>query len=193
MGTPFLGIPDGGDKIDRLLAEQAQRFGIPPHIIDKALAGPRGVPTTRARTTHAYSLQTARGQTIGAVFRSEARQSRDIKFKYEVDVNANGQPADIVPGVMTAQTFSITRFDLFDEILEEVFGEFEIEMLTDQTRGWRIREVWRAPSSILNSRGRRYEYAPAYFSDLGRSQGADDDRLVRVNAQLVWLNKRKIG
>lgn len=193
MGVPFLDSFDLGGDLERFLAEQAQRTGLPPEAISGSLTSSRGIPNTRTRLSHAYRLQTERGQTIGAVFRSEVVQSRNVKFVYENDVNANGQPADIIPGVMTEQAFSIARYDLYEKILEEVFDDFELEMLTDQSRGWRIREIWRAPTNLLNSRGRRYDYGPAYFSRLGRQVDAGDDRIVHVNAELRWLRRRKIS
>lgn len=191
MGSPFFDVPDIRGDAFRELNNLALRSGIDPALLGGVARG-SGVPNTRARLSHAYTLQTGRGQVVGAVFRTENRTSRDVEFEYENDVNANGEPADIVPQIITTQSFAITRWDLYDTIMEEVFGEFEIEMLTDQTRGFKLREVWRAPNLFLNSRGRRYEYLPMWFTDLGREVNADGDRTIRVAATLSYLRKRKV-
>lgn len=190
--TPFLGLPDLSNA-PRDLALLAQRSGLPESVIAGALRGPSAIPTTRTRLSHAYTLRTAQSQVIAAVFRCAVDQTREVELEYENDVNATGQPADIVPQIMSTQTFAITRWDLYTEIMEEALGTRELVMLTDQRRGLRLREVWRAPTSILNSAGRRYEYGPCYFTNVGREVDATNDRTVRANATLTWLRRRRIA
>jgi hypothetical protein len=194
VGIPFLdALKDPRQDVQNFIAEQAQKYGLPPELISGAFNGPRNIPTTRARMTHGYTLQTSKGQVIGAVFRTEYSITRRIDREFEIDPNAVGEPADLVPQELTEQTFQIARWDLFEEVFEEIFQDGELDMLTDQTRGFKIREVWRAPSGILNSRGRQYEYFPCWFERLGRTQESTGDRTVRVNASLHWMRRRKVA
>lgn len=185
IGVPHLGIPD-------IATDLGQRVGLSPEVIAGILRGPNAVPNTRARLSHAFQLRTGRGRIIGAAFQMDVRQTREIEFEYENDVNANGQPADIVPQVQTGQTITLARWDLYDSLMESAFTGFEISMLTDQRRGFRLRETWRSPGSILGARNRRFEYRPCWFQDLGRVVEATGERTVRVNATLAFLRKDKI-
>ena len=191
--SPFLGIPDVRGATTRELAELAQRAGLPAELIAGALRGPASVPTTNARLTHAYRLRTSGGRTIGAVYQCDEDQGRNVDLEFEVDVNGVGQPADIIPQDMTTQTLTIARWDLYTSVIEEAFTNFELSMLTDQSRGFRLQEVWRAPTSILNSTGRLYEYRPCFFARIGRKKSATDERTTRTDAVIVWLDRSRIA
>jgi hypothetical protein len=190
LTSPFFDLPDLRQSDATLLG---QRSGLSAaDLFRSSLVSVLSVPETRARLTHAYTLRTSKNQIIGGVFRTVVRQARRVDFKYEIDVNGHGKPTDVVPEEMTAQTLSITRWDLYTSLMEEALGTDEIIVLTDQRRGLRLREQWLAPTSILNSRGRRYQYGPCFFTDLGRELGAEGPRTVSVNAELVWLDRKKI-
>lgn len=186
MGA-FFDLPDvKGD-----LTSIAQRFGVPVDVITGALNS-FGIPNTRVRLSHAYTLRTKRNQVIGGVYEVGVDQGRDIQLKAEVNVNAHGEFVDIVPGLMSTQTISIAIYDLYERVMEEALGTREIVVLTDQRTGLKLREVWRAPTGILGSDQRRYSYGPLFFSRLGRRVATTDDRVVRVNAELVWLDRERI-
>lgn len=194
MGTPFLEAVRSSNQTARdFLAEQAQRYGVSESAIAGLLRGPGGVPTTRVRTSHAYKLQTAKGQVIGACNRAAVTQARQVDEEMEIEPNAVGEWADLVPQRVTEQSFTLARWDLYATVFERIFGTRELEMLTDQTRGFKIREIWQAPSTILNAQRSQYEYLNCWFERIGREVAADDDRVVRVNAQLKWIRRRRVA
>lgn len=129
---------------------------------------------------------------MGAAYRSDVSQSRPVTLLHEIDVNGIGKPRDLVPGAMTEQSFQLDRWDLYSDIMEEVFTGFEMEMLCHQRFGFRLREEWKSPYSLLNSGGSLYEYRPCFFESLGRSLDASGDRTVSVSARIVWLDRIKI-
>ena len=184
---------DSRQSVDQFFREQGQRTGLRPEDLAGTLQAQTSVPNTRARLSHAYTLRTSGGRIIGAVFRTEVNQSRTVDVEHEIDPNNHGEPRDLVPQEMTEQTLSIARFDLYSKPMEEALGSQRIVMLKDQFRGFRLREVWRAPFSFLNATGQLFEYAPCFFTRLGRQQESTGDRVVRVNAQLVWLDRDQIA
>lgn len=189
----FFGQPDPGGGAGQALLALAARSGIPAEVISAAANGARSLPGTRARLSHAYALKTSANRTIGAVFRTDHKQIRDATFKYAIDPMNNGRPAALVPGNITDQSLQIARFDLYDEVLEETFTDFEMVMLTDQRRGFKLREIWRAPTNLFNSQGRVYEYRTVYFTDIGRRLDAEGDRTVRVDASLKYLERIRVA
>lgn len=190
MGSPFLAIPDAIGGAERALE---QRFGLSTGELAAFFGGPRNVPATRTRLSHAYSLKTATGRTIGGVFRASVQQSRDVEDEFEVDLDAHGEPADQVPQALSQRSFEIARYDLYTEVMEEVFGTREFEILTDQAVGIKLREVWRAPTGFLGSQGRQYEFLVCHFERLGRAVDTVGDRVVSVDASLRWLRRRRVS
>jgi hypothetical protein len=183
-------IRDPRQSLESFAREQAQKLGLPIDAIVAGLVrGPGSVPTTRVRLTHAYTLRTGKNRVVGAVFRTAIDQARQIDREFEVDLNAVGEVADLVPQQLTSQTITIARWDLYDTVFEEVFQNGELSILTDQRAGFKLREFWRAPYGILNAQTRRYEYSPCWFSRLGRVQEATGDRTVRADAALEFMNR----
>lgn len=196
------------------------------------------VPNTRARLSHALTIR-ARGRTIGAVHQWAPAQGRDIDTEYEVEPNSVGLPVDVIPQVMGRREIRIARYDTYPEIMEEVFGTSELEVLTDQYRPFTLREVWRGPargavaqignaiagavgafdaargnavaaaaaSSINNpflglidgitgpllADMRIYTYTGCWFTDLGRQMDTKGDRVVSVEATLVFTDRRRVA
>jgi hypothetical protein len=116
-----------------------------------------------------------------------------VEREFEIEPNAVGEVADIVPQIMTEQSLQVARWDLYDKVFEEIFGTGELEMLTDQYRGFRLREVWKSPAAILASRGRLYEYSPCWIERKGRVMETTGDRTVRVNAQFTYARRRPVS
>jgi hypothetical protein len=195
VASPFIGAnPAAGQSVQNFLTNQAAKAGLPAELLSGILRGPLSQPSTRTRLSHAYTLR-IRGAAVGAVYRASVRQAREVAMKREMYRDAHGEPADLVPGVMSTQSFSIARYDLHSSTIEDVFGgNFEIEMLMQQASGFRIREFWRSPTGFINSNGRKFEYAPVFLTDIGREANAETpDRIVRVNAELVWLERYRVS
>jgi len=103
-------------------------------------------PETVSRSTHALLIRVS-GRTVGAIYEWGTTQRRDLKPRWEVNLFGRGLPADINPGVLRDRSIRCSRIDLYDEVMEECFGNSELVMLTDQTRPLSIREVWLTPGT----------------------------------------------
>jgi len=150
------------------------------------------IPNTRTRTSHALTIRDgATGQLIGAIYTFAPKQARTLEEEYEINRDTRGLPVDIVPQNLTTRTLQIARYDLFTKIMEDVFGHKEMVILTDQKRPFRIRETWRDPAAILGGGRRIYEYTGCWFQDLGRTLSATDDRIVKVDATLMFRDRQR--
>ena len=198
MGIPFIGINQINPtrSVKQFLAEQEAKINLPGGLsaggLLTTLLRTDGVPNTRTRLDHAFTLRANSGRIIGAVYNIDQRQARQIDDEYEIDVNAHGEVADMVGQHLTGRTLAVQRYDLYTDVMEEVFGSSELVMLTDQSRGFRLREAWRAPGGIFTGGQRLYEYSPVWFSDIGRALNAEGDRVVRVNATLTWGIRQRV-
>lgn len=158
-------------------------------IAELGIAGGRviGAPTTQTRMDHALTIRTGSGRTIGAISGWHDQQSRTIEDVFDVEANANGLPVDMIPQILNGRTIRVDRYDLYTQIMEEVFGSRQMVMLTQQSQPFKVREIWREPLGKL----RVYEYI-CWFADKGRPLRSDGNRIVQVNATLQYLHKRQI-
>jgi hypothetical protein len=95
-----------------------------------------------------------------------------------MDANSTGHPADIVPQILRTRTIQIQRYDLFPQIMEEVFGTRELITLADQFRPFSVREIWKSPQQKLPS-------VPILPTDFGQVRKLSTD----ANAKLSALNR----
>jgi hypothetical protein len=179
---PFVDQPTVIDDI----ADVARRVG---NLFNQANGG---LPNTTTRLSHALTLRIGPGQIVGAVFAFSPSQRRSIDEEWEVDAAASGLPSDIVPQALTERTIRIERYDIYTRLMEEITGTKELIVLTDQSRPFILREVWRAPYGVLTGGQRVYEYLNCWFSDLGRTVRSDDNRVVSVEATIVWGRRRRV-
>lgn len=190
MALPFINNPVDGDRARAAL----DFFGVDPSgALD--LAGARDVPITRTRTSHALLIRVAGGRVVGACNGFSHTQTRNVEEEFEVGVGARGySPADMVPQNVTGRTLSIQRYDLFQRPCEEAFGTgFEYTSLADQRRPFTLRTIWRSPvSSVLGGR-RVYEYTGCYFTRFGRTARTTDDRIVNVDAEIAYQDRRRVA
>lgn len=178
------------------------------------------VPNTKTRLSHAFTLR-VRGRIVGAVHMVSPRQARQIDTEFEINANGNGKPVDIVPQTLETRELRVARYDLYTGVMEEMFGTAEVVVLTDQYKPFSLREVWTGPGSgselignlaqvggatpqlaaalasggaALLSAGasRQYEYTGCWFSDVGRTIDAKGDRVISVDATLVFLDRLRI-
>lgn len=192
MPAPFLGIPGGEGDATRAAFDF---FGVDPSLVTDVFENP--VPKTRTRTSHGLLIKVAGGRVIGAVQGFNHSQSRDLEAVFDVEADAKGYgPADLVPGNVTTRSISITRYDLWQRPCEEAFGTgFEYVNLADQARPFALRTTWRSPvtGGVLIGGRRVYEYTGCYFSRIGRQASVTDSRIVRVDAEITYVGRRRIA
>jgi len=100
----------------------------------------------------------------------------------------SGEIFEQVPGNISGLSITINRYDLFKSKLEQAFGPITegaaMRMLTDQTFGIDLQEVWTVPGSTTV--GESVWYHKCWFTSLGRTHSASGDRIVKVNASLAY-------
>jgi len=155
-------------------------------------------PFTATRTTHALTIHGSgpgRRGIIGAVHAFNTTQSRTTEDVFEVQSLGYGRPADVVPQNLTTRTMDIQRYDLFKRSMEQVFGKraWELIDLTDQSHPFTLRTTWGEPGFPGITRKNVFEYTGCWFTNLGRTSSATDDRIVKVNATLVWTRRYRVA
>lgn len=99
-------------------------------------------PATQVRTSHTLSIRVG-GKVIGMIQSWAPSQSRSVVPYYEINSVTNGGICENIPGVASGLSVSITRYDLYTEHMEQVWGSnFDITMLTDQTNPLQVSEKW---------------------------------------------------
>lgn len=194
MSLPFINDPVGGDAARSSL----DFFGVDPTAVTDVLdpnAFSSQIPRTRTRTSHGLLIRVAGGRVVGAVNGFTHTQTRDVEDEFEVDANATGYaPVDLVPQNTTTRSLLIQRYDLFQSPIEEAFGTgFEYVNLADQSRPFVLRTIWRSPVGSLFGGRRVYEYTGAYFTRFGRTARSDDNRIVNVDAEIVYALRRRVA
>lgn len=172
------------------------------------------IPITRVRTSHALTIK-ANGITVGLINGWNPTQGRTATPIFEVDVNDSGNPIEIMPGNMNGLTVTINRFDAYISRMEEAFNTPDLVMLTRQNQPFDVIERWRLPSSVAFSVGpgvtgttsagplpiasaspfteeERFLYTRCWFTSIGRTLRSDDNRIVNVNASLMYTKKLKV-
>lgn len=171
------------------------------------------IPDTRVRTSHALTIK-ANGITVGLINGWNPTASRTVTPVFEVGTDDSGNPVENIPGNATGLTVSISRYDLYATRLEEAFGTPDIVMLTRQTDPFEMVERWALPSddareardliSNLQQGGvtvtppsiftdeERFLYRGCWFTNIGRTIRSDDNRIINVNATIMYTRKLKI-
>jgi hypothetical protein len=150
---------------------------------------PVNPPQTAVRTSHAITLKTDKGITIGLIKQWNPSQNRDINPIYELNVETSGDPLENVPGNVRNLKIKVTRYDLFTTKMEEAFGTSELVFLSDQDRPFTVQEIWRKPDG--SSEG--WQYSGCWFENIGKNYSSDDQRMVLVDASLAYVRRTKIG
>lgn len=148
---------------------------------------PYNPPDTLTRTAHSLTI-IVNGKPIGLISGWSPQMSRAVQPIYEINAETSGLPYENIPGNVTGLTISVTRFDLWTAKMEEAFGTTDLTMLSHQQSPFSVQEKWSKPDGTSEI----YEYSGCWFTSLGRGLRSDDNRLVQVNATLVYLYKKKI-
>jgi hypothetical protein len=156
------------------------------------------------------------GKTVGFINGWNPTQSRTVTPIYEVNVDGSGNPVEYMPGNITGLNISISRYDIYKTRMEEVFGTPDLVMLTRQSEPFDVHEVWavsdpekakyereaieegarigeRGLATFINpfTKEERFIYSGCWFTSLGRTIRSDDNRIINVNATLVYTKKMK--
>ena len=120
------------------------------------------------------------------------QQSRTVTPVYQLNAEAtegSGNVFENVPGNIGGLTVSVNRFDLWTQNMEEAWGPgFSINMLTDQKAAINVIEKWKDP----NNNVREYQYLGFWFTSLGRTISATDNRIVNVNASAMYVKSVRV-
>jgi hypothetical protein len=146
------------------------------------------IPITATRSDHALTIRVG-GLTIGRIQEWTPQQNRTITPVYELNSATSGEVVENVPGNIGGLTITVNRLDLFISKMEQAWGpNFNILMLTDQTTPLEIIERWDNPDGSSET----WRYSGCWFSSLGRTHSASGDRIVKVNASLMYVRKDRI-
>jgi hypothetical protein len=146
-------------------------------------------PITTARTSHAITIKTDKGITIGLVKQWNPSQNRAITPIYELNVETSGDPLENIPGNVQNLKIKVTRYDLFTTKMEEAFGTAELVFLSDQDRPFSVQETWRKPDGTTEG----WQYTGCWFESIGRNLQSDDTRMVLVDASLAYVRRIKLS
>lgn len=153
-------------------------------------------PSTTSQLTHALTIRSQTGQTIGAINEWNPRQTRTITELYEfgqvtpgtggVEPGGPGEPYEKVPGNISGMEIAIRRYDIYTTQMEVAFGTDDLAMLSRQFEPFSVRESWTSPEGANNYSA---IYDGCWFSDLGRTLDSKGDRIVNVSATLQYTRK----
>lgn len=143
-------------------------------------------PNTSTATSHGISIRVD-GRTIGMIQTWVPSQNRPATPVYELNSATSGGVLEQVPGNVGGLTITVTRYDLFKSRMEEVWG-FNMTMLSDQINPIEVREKFLHPDGTTEVD----VYTGCWFTNIGKNYGAQGDRIINVNAALVYKNKVRI-
>jgi hypothetical protein len=144
-------------------------------------------PDTVTRTSHSIRI-VVDGNTIGLINSFSPRQSRTITPIYELNVETSGIPYENVPGNVTGLQIDISRYDLWVARMEQVFGSRDLSMLSNQQSPFTIEERWVRPDNTEEV----WQYVGCWLSNVGRTLRSDDQRIVNVQATVIYLYKQRV-
>lgn len=145
-------------------------------------------PDTLARSSHALTIK-VKGQIVGMINGWNPQQNRDVTPIYELNAETSGLPLENIPGNVRNLTISVNRYDLWVSRLEEAFGTVDLTMLSNQQSPFTVQELWAKPDGSTET----WEYEGCWFTNIGRNLRSDDNRIVNVNASLMYVYRRKVS
>lgn len=163
-------------------------------------------PNTVTQSTHAVTIH-ANNTIIGAINQWSPEQTLAVNAVYQFGSPQGpygdefGAPYEKVPGNISGQTITVQRYDLYTQQMEQAFGTTNaLDMLSSdlgQPNGGTghvltIREFWLMPESSPVS-SYNILYHGCWFSRIGRTLSATDDRIVNVNATIEYTRKERVA
>jgi len=158
------------------------------------------LPQTITATNHGLLLRVAgTGETIGAIHSWAPSMNRTITEVFQfgdagvgpgiTSSTGPGEPYEKVPGNVTGMTVRVDRYDLYTKPMERAFGTVQLTMLSSQANPLVVHEFMYKPDNTYET----FAYQGVWFSQIGRTHSASDDRIVKVNAELQYTRKVKIA
>ena len=166
---------------------------------------PLAPPNTVTQTSHAVTIH-ANNTIIGAINQWSPEQSLAVNGVWQFGSVAGpygdefGAPYEKVPGNISGQTITVQRYDIYTQQMEQAFGDFDLQMLSADPGNpnggtghvLTIREFWLMPESASVS-SYNVLYHGCWFSRIGRTLSATDDRIVNVNASIEYTRKERVS
>lgn len=146
------------------------------------------IPNTVTRTSHAITLKTLAGATIGMVKQWQPALTRDVNPLYEINSATTGDPVENIPGNAKGLTIKVSRYDLYTKRFEEAFGFYAINWITDQDNPFQVQEVYKFPNNNIEA----WVYTGCWFSQIGRNYQSDDQRIVMVDGTITYLKRAPV-
>lgn len=165
------------------------------------------IPATSTRTSYGLTIHAKKGNygyaQIGAVHEVSVNQTLTVEEEFEVNALSKGKPRELVPQNLTARSLTLQRYDLYANILEEVFGSPELITLADQLGPVSMRMHWRSPTDrtalglllpqmTQSSSLRVYEFTDCWITTLGRTYSTGNT-IVGASATITWRDLRRIN
>ena len=145
-------------------------------------------PITTVRTSHAITIKTQSGITIGLIKQWNPVQNRDVNPVYEINQMTSGDPIENIPGNMRNLTIRVQRYDLYNKPMETAFGTANLIFLSDQNTPFQVQEIWRFPDGSAEA----WTYTGCWFNNIGKNYQSDDQRMVLVDAGLVYVRRQLV-
>lgn len=155
------------------------------------------VPNTLLKSGHALLIKLRNpNKVIGAVNNWSVRQQQQLTDAFEFGSVTRrglprGVPFDIGVGNVTGRTIDLRRFDLYGDILEDVFGSLATAMacISDRNDPFDLVEDWTAPA---NKPTEQTIYRISWFENTGRQVDAQGDRTINVNGVVRFLYPERV-
>lgn len=152
-------------------------------------------PETLAVLSHALAIRVA-GKTIGAINNWGPAQSLTTTDLFEFGqqtgygTNSYGVPFEKVPGNVSGQEISVSRWDLYTDLAEDAFRhagwEYRLDMLTEQLSAFECLEQW-AQGNTPDAYS--YRYRGCWWSQMSKTYDATGDRTVNVSGTIGYTVK----
>jgi hypothetical protein len=159
---------------------------------------PVNPPMTLTASSHSIVIKTDKGIRIGRIQNWSPSMARTVDSVYEVQANAIGEPIERVPQVQGTNSISVDRYELYTFHLGEAFGtpvlgggyggNIDLVSLVYQIKPFHVREIWRDPTGAM----RAYIYANCWFSNMGHTISATDDRIIKAKGTIEFTRRLRL-
>lgn len=151
----------------------------------------RNPPITTHKSTHGIQIK-VNGVTIGSIQDfTHGPIQRAMTTIYELNPLSSGHPIDVVPGNLSGFTLKVSRYDIYTEPFEKVFGGSTdiYEALGMQNRGIEIYRYWFHPNDYKEI----LVYRNCWLQQVGRTISLGRERTVLADGSFAYVRHDKIA